>query len=187
MKFQSTIRNFGRALVLTLVLAMASPTIWAQSKDSEQISNLLAQAKSHAVLADHDAGTLESYTRSKLNWRSHADKLDGMKQHINELLKVDKQLNDLRAQGSPWQQTAIDQIDLHLRELADLLTTTINHLNDNQSRIHMREYREYVEGNHDLTTKIAEMIDDFVDYDKAKSKATSLEQKLELPIAESGA
>ena len=186
MKIQSMLRNFGGALALTLVLAMASPATWAQSGDSEEISNLLSQAKSHAALADDDAGKLESYTRSKLNWRSHADKLDRIKQHVNELLKIDKQLNDLRAQGSPWQQTAIDQIDVHMKELAALLTTTINHLNDNKSQIHMQAYREYAEGNHDLTARISAMINDYVDYDKAKSKAELLEQKLELPTVGEG-
>lgn len=186
MKFQSMLRNFGGAMALTLVLAMAAPNTWAQAADSDEISNLLAQAKSHAALADDDAAKLESYTRSKLAWRTHAIKLDEIKQHVNELLKVDAQLNDLRGQGSPWQQDAINQIDVHLKELAALLTTTINHLNDNKSRVHMQAFRDYAESNHDLIAKISAMINDYVDYDKAKSKAELLEQKLELP-APSGA
>ena len=69
--------------------------------------------------------------------------------------------------------------------MADLLTLTINHLNDNPSQVHMQAYRDYVKANCELTSGIAEMIDDFVNYDEAKSKAESLEQKLELPVVAS--
>lgn len=184
MKIQSMIRNFSLA-ALALALATGTSIGFAQNADSEQISNLLKQAKSHAVLAEDDAAKLESYTRSKSSWQSHAAQLQRIREHINELGQLNKQLSDSRAGGSPWQQTAIDQIDLRLREIAHLLTVTINHLNDNPSQVHMQAYRDYVKANCELTSRIAKMIDDFVDYDEAKSKAESLEQKLELPAVAS--
>lgn len=183
MKFQSIFRNFSGLVVLALALSTGSSMSSAQAADSEQISNLLSQAKSHAVLAENDAATLEAYTRSPLNWKSHAVKLIAIKEHINALTDVHKQLSDLRPQGSPWQQGAIDQVDPLLQEMADLLTATINHLNDHQSHIHMQAYRDYVKGNYELTNRLAKLIDDFVDYDEAKSEAEALEQKLELPAA----
>jgi len=180
MRIQSMIRNFSLA-VLALALASGTSIGFAQTADSEQISNLLKQAKSHAVLAEHDAATLESYTRSKVSWELHGRQLSRIKEHVNELGQLNKQLSDLRAEGSPWQQVAIDQIDRRLREMANLLTATINQLNHNPSQVHMQAYRDYVKANCELTSRIAKMIEDFVDYDEAKSKAESLEQKLELP------
>ena len=180
MRIQSMIRNFSLA-VLALALASGTSIGFAQTADSEQISNLLKQAKSHAVLAEHDAATLESYTRSKVSWELHGRQLSRIKEHVNELGQLNKQLSDLRAEGSAWQQVAIDQIDRRLREMANLLTATINQLNHNPSQVHMQAYRDYVKANCELTSRIAKMIDDFVDYDEAKSKAESLEQRLELP------
>jgi hypothetical protein len=184
MKIQSMYRNFS-LVALALALATGSSIGFAQTADSEQISNLLSQAKNHAVLAEDDAATLESYTGSTSHWRAHAAQLNRIREHVNELGQLNKQLSDLRAEGSPWQQQAIDQIDPRLREMADLLTATIEHLNDNKDRVHMQPFRDYVKANAELTSKLARLISDFVDYDEAKSKAESLDQKLELPAVAS--
>jgi hypothetical protein len=185
MKFQSIFRNLSGLVALALALVMGATIGFAQTADSEQISNLLKQAKRHAVLAEDDAAKLESYTTSKVSWQLHAAQLHRIREHINELGQLNKQLTDLRGKGSPWQQKAIDQIDPQLREMADLLTATIKHLNDNQDRVHMQPFRDYVKANAELTSRIASMIDDFVDYDEAKLKANSLEQRLELPAVAS--
>jgi|GEM_PF-619246 len=181
MQFRSILRTSFGLTALALFLAMGSPAIVAQSADSEEISKLLTQAKSHAVLAADDADTLESYTNSTHSWESHSVRLAEMAEHVNAMGKVNKQLSDLSSQGSPWQQIAISRIDPLLREMADQLTATINHLKNNQSKIHMGPYRDYVQANHDVASRTAQMISDFVEYDKAKSKAESLERKLELP------
>ena len=185
MKSQSMFRSLSGLVALALVLAAGTPTGFAQTADSEHISNLLKQAKSHAVLAEVDAAKLESYTRSKASWQLHAGQLQLIREHVNELGKLNKQLRDSRTEGSPWQQMAVDQVDARLREMADLLTVTINHLNDNPTNVHMQAYQEYAKANRELTSRIEEMLDDFVDYDEAKSKAESLEQKLELPVVAS--
>lgn len=181
MKIQKMSRNFSLA-ALALVLSMGTATAFSQTADSEKISNLLEQAKSHAVLAERDAETLESYTRSKVSWHSHVTRLQNIREHVNNLGQLNKQLSDLRAEGSPWQQMAVDQVDLRLREMADLLTNTINHLNDNSANVHMQAYQDYAKANRELTSRIATMMNDFVNYDEAKSTADSLEKKLELPV-----
>ena len=180
MRIQSMFRSFGLA-ALALALATGTATGFAQTADSAKLSDLLEQARSHAVLAEHEAATLESYTRTKVSWKLHGNQLNRIKEHVNELGQLNKELSDLRAEGSPWQQIAVDQVDLRLREMADLLTDTINHLNDNQANVHMQQYRDYAHANRELMSRIAKMIDGYVEYDDAKSRAASLEQKLELP------
>ena len=181
MKVRTIVHRFGTLALLATIFAIGSRTMPAQSPDSEEISNLLTQAKSHAVQAEDDAATLDSYTRSKLGWRSHATKLDEIKEHVNALGKVSKELVDQRAIGSPWQQKAVDQIDPLLREMANVLTVTIKHLKENQSQVHMSEYREYAHANYEVANKLAGMIRDFVEYDEAQSRADALEAKLGLP------
>jgi hypothetical protein len=101
-----------------------------------------------------------------------------IREHINALGKVDKNLMDLRGTGSPWQQKAIDQIHPLLVEMADLLRTTIRHLSENPSRIHMQAYRDYAHGNYEVASKITGMIRNYVEYDEAQSKIAALEAKL---------
>jgi hypothetical protein len=180
MIFKSLSRNFS-LVALALALSTGPSIGFAQTSGSDQISDLLKQAKSHAVMAEDDAAKLKSYAWSKVSWQSHAAQLDRIKGHINELGQLNKQLSDSRAEGSPWQQEAIDQIDPQIREMADLLTATIKHLNNNQSHVHMQPFQDYPKANAELTSRFAKLIDDFVDYDAAKSKAEFLERKLELP------
>lgn len=186
MRITSIKTIFSSFAVAGLLLAIGSPMLTAQSLDSEEISKLLSTARTHAVLAEDDAATLESFTKSKLAWRTHAIKLEAMKEHVNDLGRVTKQMADLRSQGSPWQQEAIDQTTPLLRNMANHLTATINHLNDNQARVHMPPYIEYARTNRELAARTAEVIKDFVEYDEAKATADSLEHSLELPTPDAG-
>jgi hypothetical protein len=72
MKSKFRFRGLGVPVAMALIVAMAPSTISAQSGDSERIADLLLEARSHAMLADDDASTLESYSRSNLQWKSHA-------------------------------------------------------------------------------------------------------------------
>jgi hypothetical protein len=185
MKLRSVLRTAGGlATSFALLFLFASPVVKAQSADSEEISRLLTEAQHYATQATDDAATLESYTRSTASWQSHSVRLAEMADHVNAMGKVNKQLSDLSSQGSPWQQKAISQIDSLLRDTAAQLTATINHLKDNQSKIHLQPYRDYVASTYERANKTAQMIRDFVEYDKATSKAEALEQKLELSETE---
>lgn len=186
MKTGSVLRISAGLAVFALLLAIRVPFAVAQNADSAEISSLLSEAQHHAALLDDDADQLVSYTRSKLHWESHAQQLESMKTHVNNLGNVTAQLNNLRSEGSPWQQQAIDQINPLLQEMANHLTATINHLNENQSRVHMPAYQDYAHGNYELASRISQMIKDFVEYDQAMAKSQSLEQKLELPAANEG-
>lgn len=103
-----------------------------------------------------------------------------MKDHVNELGKIAGEMNDLNAQGSPWQRDAIQQVTPLLQEMASNLTNAIEHLNANQSQVHMQTFRDYARTNYELAKRTADLIRDFVENDEAKSMAESLEDKLEL-------
>jgi hypothetical protein len=170
-----------RAAVLGLISLMPA-FAKAQVADSNAISDLLKEAKSHAVLAEEDAITLESYTRSRISWQSHGNRLVQMKVHANDLINDFNKLSSMRQDGSPWQQEAIDRIDPLLHEMADHLKATIDHFNDNKSRIQMPAYRDYAQANRELMSRTNQLISDFVDYGEARAKANLLEKTLELPV-----
>ena len=167
-----------------LALLLPAGMLAAQNPDSAAISDLLKVVESHATQADDDAQMLANYTLSNLDWRTHANQLNSIKEHINNLISDANQLTSLRDEGSPWQQEAIDRIDPLLREMANHLNITIEHLNSNQSQVHMPPYKDYVRANLDLMTRAHEAIADFVDYGAARTTADELEQKLELPASE---
>lgn len=167
--------------VLGLLMFSGTSMSSAQTtQNSERISQLLSEAKSHALEAENDAATLEAYTRSRLSWRAHGTQLEAMKDHVNELGKIAGEMNDLKAQGAPWQQDAIQQVTPLLQGMASNLTNAIEHLNANQSQVHMQTFRDYARTNYELAKRTADLIRDFVDYDEARLMAESLEEKLEL-------
>jgi len=177
-KVQKLVHSFGALFILASVFVIGPKAVSAQSPDSEEISQLLIAAKSHAIEAEYDADTLDTYTKSKISWEGHANQLGLIREHINALGKVDKSLRDLRATGSPWQQKAIDQIHPLLVEMADLLRTTIRHFSENPKGIHMPVYRDYAHANYEVATRLAGMIRNYVEYDEAQSKIAALEAKL---------
>ena len=116
----------GAMIVATLkrgatlgILALVPMFAQAQKPDSTAISDLLKEAESHAVLAQQDAETLEAYTRSTVSSEAHANRLNAIREHANDLIKDFNQLSSMREEGSPWQQEAIDHVNPLLHEMAD--------------------------------------------------------------------
>lgn len=173
-----------RTALLGLILLMPA-FAKAQLADSKAITDLLKEAKSHAVRAVEDAEKLESYTRSVISWQSHGIRLTEMQTHANDLINDFNKLKSMRSEGSPWQQEAIDRIDPLLREMGDHLNATIDHLNENKHRVQMPPYREYAKANLELMSKTNQLISDFVDYAESKTKADVLEKGLDLPVVAS--
>jgi hypothetical protein len=169
----------GTALGTLLTLPLLVP---AQNADSKAINDLLKTSEEHAVLANNDAETLESYTRTKtFSSQSHAVRLNAMKEHANDLITDFNKLNLLRDTGSAWQQEAIDRVDPLLKEMSAHLTSTIDHFNENKRSVNMPPFRDYVKANREYMSRASELISAFVEYGETKAKAESLEKSLELP------
>lgn len=173
-------RSLAYLFALTLLLFVGVQRSPAETPDSEQISKLLADAKTHAVQAEDDAASLESFTRSKVSWRQHVIELESMKRHVNEIGKIVADLQELEPQASAWQKQAIAQVSPLLRDMGSHLSKTIEHLNNNQTRIHMPEYMDYTRKNYQLAKQTANLIGDFIEYDQAQNTAAMLEDKLEI-------
>jgi hypothetical protein len=167
---------------LLFALLLSTPIILAAQKaDSAQLSKLFTEIKEHATLAEHDAELLHSYTRSHVNWKLHADKLEQIKGHVNDLGRDYNEAERMREEGSPWQQEAIDQMRPLLQGMAAHLTATIEHQRKNPSHTRMQPYVDYARGNWEYATKTSALIHDLVDYGQAKAKSEQLERKLQLP------
>ena len=126
---------------VALVLLLGTTGLTAQTSDSAQVTKLLADAKAQAASAANDAELLQSYTRSTLSLESHASQIEKIRTHVNDLGRTVSEMKAARGEASNWQQQAIDRIDPLLQEMADTLSATIKHMNDNPNRIHMQSYR----------------------------------------------
>jgi len=173
--------NIAGFLTMALIgFGCLTTPITANAVTSADISSLLADAKAEAVQLKSDSADMESFVRSKLSWGSYADKLEMIKGHVNNSGKLLTKLQEAEADGAPWQQTAIKQIEPLLKELATNTEATINHLNDNKSKIHFPEFKDYVKTNYELATDLEALIRDFVNYGEAKGKMERLGAKHEI-------
>ena len=170
--------------LLVLGVVATSPSLKSAvsaSVDSEPATKLLSDAKTMAFQVKEDAETMESFTRSDLNWESHATAITQIKEHINALGRQTAKLKDAKPTASPWQKAAIDRINPFMDELAGYTEAAIEHLNKHPTRLNSAEYKDYLEANADYAGDLAQMIADFVDYGKTKTRMERLSSKLELP------
>jgi hypothetical protein len=149
----------------------------ADAPDSADVTKLLADTKVVAVQLKTDSGKMESFTRSKLSWQSYAAQLEAVKAHINNAGQLLGKLKGAESTGSQWQQSTIKRVESVLQEMADNLTATINHLNDNQSKVHLPEFTDYVKSNYVLATDLEALLRASVDYGTDKAKFELLASK----------
>ena len=145
--------------------------------DSAEVSQLLQQARTSAMQLNRDSSDMASYAGSRLSWQSHAVQINRIKEHINNSGKILAKLHDEREGAEPWQQEAIDQITPMLQKLASNTESIIDHLNDKQQTWHP-EYSGYLKSNAETAQDLSNLIRDYVDYGKARSKTESLGKNL---------
>jgi len=174
-------RGAGLAsLALLMGGIFTTPTLCSGKTDSVEINKLLSEVNDHAIQLRADSDKMAAFTRSNSSWESYAVQLNLIKDHINAAGKFLANLNSERVNGSVWQQTAIDRINPLLKELATNTEIVINKLNENPNRVHMTDFRDYVQVNADLSSGLAHTIGDFVDYGNTKTKLERLAAELEL-------
>lgn len=121
---------------------------------------------------------METFTRSKVNWKSHASQINIIKDHINKAGQLLSQLEGARGNADQWQHDAIDRIAPLLKEMASNTEAIIDHLN-NAKQVWAPSYQKYLTANHELSSELAGAIGDFVEYGKTKERVEMLEKKLE--------
>lgn len=149
--------------------------------DSPEVSDLLTQAKDHAVQLRNDSDTMQQYATSGVAWQSHATQINTIKDHVNNLGKVLQNMSDRHPHASPWQQGAIDRVTPLARELASNIEATIEHINNNQNRLSLPEYKDFLSANYELSASLSELIGDYVTYGKSKATYDRLGSQLEVP------
>jgi hypothetical protein len=171
----------GIAALVVAGLVASSTMAAANLPDSEIVAKLLSEAKTMAFQLKEDAATMETFTRSDLNWESHAIAITQVKEHVNALERQNQKLKDARNMASPSQKIAINRITPFLDELEGYTEAVIEHLNKNPRLVNTAEYKDYLEANADYSADLAAMVGNFVDYGRTKERLDRLTDKLELP------
>lgn len=161
--------------VAALVFCLTGASAVARAADP---ASLLEQARTSASQLRQDADQMQGYANSNLSWKSHGQQINMIKEHVNKLGELLSQMHEARGDASHTQQQAIDRISPLLEEIASNTTAVINHLNEHPNRTWNPNYKNYVAENARLTTELSGAINDFVEYDRTKSRMEELEQKL---------
>ncbi len=148
----------------------------ALAGDSPVLNDLLHQARFESAQLDVDADSLLFVQRSEEFRESHGVELNIIRQHINEIGKLEARMREARDSGSPWQQNAVDQIGPLLQELADNMENAIAHYNQNGLIHPIGKYADYLKANADLAAKLHTLISDAVSYGQAKGKYDALDR-----------
>jgi hypothetical protein len=152
--------------------------VWASTPsygDSAQASRLLKDARVLAVQLGRDTNQMASF-QTLTDWKSHADQLNLIGDHINKIGKILADLNKARNGAEPWQQDAIDKITPLAQELASNTKSIIDNLNGDK-RTWRPEYKDYLKSNAERANDLSKLIGDYLDYESAKSRAQELSQK----------
>ena len=148
----------------------------ALAGDSPVLNDLLHQARFESAQLDVDADSLLFVQRSEEFRESHGVELNIIRQHINEIGKLEARMREARDSGSPWQQNAVDQTCPLLQELADNMENSIWHYNQNGLIQPIGRYANYLKANADLAAKLHALISDAVSYGQAKGKYDALDR-----------
>ena len=139
------------------------------------VTALFQEARTTATQLNRDAETMESFTRSNLNWQSHSAQITRIKEHINQAGSILSQMQAARAEAKPWHQDAIDGITPALKELASNTESIINHLNENPRRLKDPTYMQYLRSNAQSARELAAAVGNVVDYDRTRTRMEELQ------------
>ena len=180
MRIASNARNHLVIGVLVTFLSLSLPThVFALRAESDQLAQLLGEARNEAGELAKDADETESLIRNDVSWQTHADMLERVKEHVNNMDRIINKLTATRSSGSELQEQAVDRILPLLKELAANTTAAINYLNQNKTRPIGDPYTQYLKENADTAHQLASTVSSLFEYEKTMNKMGELKNKLD--------
>jgi hypothetical protein len=169
-----------RGVLLTLLLLSVSGRAIAVREDSQQLTQVLGNARDEAAELARDADEMESLIRNDVSWETHAVMLDRIKGHVNNMARIVAKLTETRTSGSELQEQAVDRILPLLKDLAVNTTAAINYLNQNKSRPLTDPYDQYLLDNAETAHQLSSTVSSLFEYEKSMTKIEKLKNKLGL-------
>lgn len=171
--------ELGQPNVSTTVQEQAAAQPAAVEEDSEELNRLFADASREAAQMSRDAGELKSYHPTETSQESHGEQLNIIRDHVNQLGKLEQQMSEERGNGSPWQQRVADQLRPMLEEMAANMEETIGEFNTKFPPLEFNaRYKTLIKANAELATQLHRLVRDAVRYGHAKRNFERLHRRL---------
>jgi uncharacterized protein YdiU (UPF0061 family) len=140
-----------------------------------QIARSLDKFESAASDLSHATDRYASSARGhNIHIKTHKRGLNHAKERVNALGRQLRELDALKAQGTPLQQMAISEARPHLEAVANHVQKAIVMLNEDESSHHFQEYRETVNNMQKHAENLYTKVDAITDYEKARNRAAAL-------------
>lgn len=137
----------------------------------QQVVNELSDFKLVAQALRQEADSLQAYNRNRqMDWRSHADRLNALREHTNDLGKSLMELEEMKAAGNENHQMAIENVRPHLEEIAQNLTRALDLLREDRSSVRWNNYIDTVGDLYGHADLMYQKLDTILDYDKAERR-----------------
>ena len=169
------------ACLLVALLSFSLPArMFGLRPESDQLTQLLGEARMEVGQLAKDADETESLIRNDVSWQTHAAMLDGVKEHVNNMARIIDKLTVARSSGSELQEQAVDRILPLLKELAANTTAAINWLNQNRTRPIGEPYTQYLKANAETAHQLESTVSSLFEYEKTMNKMGELKSKLDV-------
>ena len=178
-----TFKTKQKLLAFILVALLFLPMLGRPAglrEESSQLAQTLAEAGTEAGELARDADETESLIRTDASWQTHAEMLERVKEHVNNMARIIQKLESERSSGSELQEQAVDRMLPLLKELAANTTAAINYLNQNKARPLGDPYTQYLKDNADTAHELASTVSSLYEYQKSMAKIGAIKNKLEL-------
>jgi hypothetical protein len=165
------------AFLGTVLLATVSAAIAAERPESEHGFKLLSDAGAQVLQLRNDA-LMVAYgaTHSNVNW---VGRVNEVKEHIQSAARQAGKLREERASVSPRQMATIDMVGPLLTELVRNSEIVIRYVEEGPNRLHERKAE--IAARADLSSALASLITNAVQYGNAKQRLHSLVDEPDSP------
>jgi hypothetical protein len=140
------------------------------------VAKELSSFKQTAWEVVRHADQLDAITPNRqLNWTTHLQSLDALKENVNQLGRSLASLEELKPQASEEQRMAIESARPSLVAAAAHLTQAFELLSDDRRNIYLQPYSDTVNSLYTHATSLYETVDTIMDYEKAKGRLLNLD------------
>jgi hypothetical protein len=165
--------------VLVSVFLFSVPSSAAVTREtSQQLTQLLGEARDEAFELATDADQTQSLILSDDNWVTHALMLARVKGHVDNMSLIIEKLTKIQKMGSELQEQAVDRMLPLVKELSANTTAAINYLNQNKDRPISDAYTQYLKRNAETAHQLSSIISALFEYQKSMSEIEQLRSNL---------
>jgi hypothetical protein len=163
----------ARSLLMAALVALPVATFSASTpdRDDSQSFELMKNLAFAANDAADQASELDAAAySSSVSWEVHAQRLQALKDDVNEMGRILTRLDDRRASLSAPDRDSLDHAGTILKDMATNSQAAIQFLNADQQNFWQSSYRKNVSNLSNESTQLASSLDHAIALDKARMK-----------------